>query len=229
MPLSRGRWLWISKLKIHWGNLKIFFSKTTGPISTKLDTKHPWVKGTQGFYIKGPFNYQKGDDVFFLSKSTLWYNYCFGQMCLLIWTGFSSERCNPWTCCFHFRQCETLSSWTLQTSDKWQHLLSTFQVSFCLLVCHFKLFETWFYLITQVSYLNQSFYLFKVSRRIHSRYTRNKCYRYNMQEGSPHNFNYISANTVYLTLRLDYQGLPSILMSLDWLGCLNSSCVVNKC
>ena len=154
----------------------------------------------------------------FLSKSTLWYNYCFGQMCLLIWTGFSSERCNPWTCCFHFRQCETLSSWTLQTSDKWQHLLSTFQVSFCLLVCHFKLFETWFYLITQVSYLNQSFYLFKVSRRIHSRYTRNKCYRYNMQEGSPHNFNYISANTVYLTLRLDYQGLPSFLMSLDWLG-----------
>ena len=29
--------------KIHW-ILKIFFSRTTGPISTKLWTMHPWVK-----------------------------------------------------------------------------------------------------------------------------------------------------------------------------------------
>ena len=34
-------------LKIHWRHLKIFFSKTTGPISTKLYTKHPWMKGYQ--------------------------------------------------------------------------------------------------------------------------------------------------------------------------------------
>ena len=33
--------------KIHWRNLKIFFSRTTGSISTKLDTKHPWVKEIQ--------------------------------------------------------------------------------------------------------------------------------------------------------------------------------------
>ena len=32
-------------VKIHWRNLKIFFSRTTGPISTKLGTKHPCVKG----------------------------------------------------------------------------------------------------------------------------------------------------------------------------------------
>ena len=31
-------------VKIHWQNLKMFFSRTTGPISTKLCTKHPWGK-----------------------------------------------------------------------------------------------------------------------------------------------------------------------------------------
>ena len=30
-----------------WGHLKIFFSKTTGPILTRLGTNHPWVKGIQ--------------------------------------------------------------------------------------------------------------------------------------------------------------------------------------
>ena len=34
------------KVKIHLQNLKIF-SRTTGPISTKLGTKHPLVKGIQ--------------------------------------------------------------------------------------------------------------------------------------------------------------------------------------
>ena len=33
--------------KIYWRNLKIFFSRTTGPISTKFGTKHSWVKGIQ--------------------------------------------------------------------------------------------------------------------------------------------------------------------------------------
>ena len=32
------------RVKIYWQNLKIFFSRTTGPISTWLGTKHPWVK-----------------------------------------------------------------------------------------------------------------------------------------------------------------------------------------
>ena len=30
-------------------HILIFFSRTTGPISTKLGTKHPWVKGIQVF------------------------------------------------------------------------------------------------------------------------------------------------------------------------------------
>ena len=34
------------KVKTYWRNLKIFFSRTTGPISTKikLGTEHPWFK-----------------------------------------------------------------------------------------------------------------------------------------------------------------------------------------
>ena len=32
-------------MKIHQRNLKIVFSRTTGPISTKLSSKHHWVKG----------------------------------------------------------------------------------------------------------------------------------------------------------------------------------------
>jgi hypothetical protein len=28
-----------------WGHLKIFFSRTTGPILTRLSTNHPWVRG----------------------------------------------------------------------------------------------------------------------------------------------------------------------------------------
>ena len=41
-------------VKIHWQNLKIFFSRTTEPISNKFGTKHPWVKGIQFFQMKGP-------------------------------------------------------------------------------------------------------------------------------------------------------------------------------
>ena len=33
--------------KIHCRNLKIFFSRTTGPFSTKVTTKHHWMKMIQ--------------------------------------------------------------------------------------------------------------------------------------------------------------------------------------
>ena len=33
--------------RLHWQNKKKFFSRTTGQITTKLGTKHPWVKGIQ--------------------------------------------------------------------------------------------------------------------------------------------------------------------------------------
>jgi hypothetical protein len=34
-------------VKTGWGHLKIFFSRTTGPIFTRLGTDHPYVKGIQ--------------------------------------------------------------------------------------------------------------------------------------------------------------------------------------
>ena len=45
----------ITKLvKIHYRHLKILVSRTTVPISTKLGTKHPWVKGIQVSSNEGP-------------------------------------------------------------------------------------------------------------------------------------------------------------------------------
>ena len=47
--------------KIHWPNFKIFFW-TTGSFSTKLDTKHPWVMGSQFCSNEGLRLFQKGDN-----------------------------------------------------------------------------------------------------------------------------------------------------------------------
>jgi hypothetical protein len=44
-PLQRGDNH--KNVKMGWGHLKIFFSRTTEPILTRLSTKHPWVKGIQ--------------------------------------------------------------------------------------------------------------------------------------------------------------------------------------
>jgi hypothetical protein len=44
-PLQRGDNH--KNVKMGWGHLKIFFSRTTGPILTRLVTNHPWVKGIQ--------------------------------------------------------------------------------------------------------------------------------------------------------------------------------------
>ena len=51
---------------IHWLKLKIF-SRTTWPISTKLGTMHPWVKGIQDCSNKEPLNSHKVDNGFFYS------------------------------------------------------------------------------------------------------------------------------------------------------------------
>ena len=48
-------------VKIHWRNFKIF-SRTTGPISTKLSTKHPWMKGIQVSSNEGHCPFPKGDN-----------------------------------------------------------------------------------------------------------------------------------------------------------------------
>ena len=48
-------------------NFKIFFSRTTGPISTKFGTKHLLVKGIQVCSNEAAFNSQKVDNGVFLS------------------------------------------------------------------------------------------------------------------------------------------------------------------
>ena len=62
--------------------LKIVFSRTIWPISTKLDTKHPWVKETQFFcQIKGHFYSHKEIRIFSLNQCN---GIIIAQMCLLI-------------------------------------------------------------------------------------------------------------------------------------------------
>jgi hypothetical protein len=51
VPLQKGDHH--KNVKMGWGNLKIFFSRTTGPILTRLGTNHPWVKVIQICSKKG--------------------------------------------------------------------------------------------------------------------------------------------------------------------------------
>ena len=44
--------------KIYWRIWKIFFSRTTVPISIKLSTNHPWMKEIQIFEMKNPSFFQ---------------------------------------------------------------------------------------------------------------------------------------------------------------------------
>ena len=61
------------KAKIHWWNLKIFFSRTTGPSSTKHCTKHPLMKETQGFTNKD-HSLIKKEMIFFSSSPSQCYD-----------------------------------------------------------------------------------------------------------------------------------------------------------
>ena len=47
-------------VKLYWKYLKIFFFRTTGPISTKLGTILPSVKGAQIVLMKGPTLFKGG-------------------------------------------------------------------------------------------------------------------------------------------------------------------------
>ena len=55
-PFPRGNNYEI--VKIHWRILKIFFSRYTGSILTKLSRNHPWVKETQVCSKEGPRLFQ---------------------------------------------------------------------------------------------------------------------------------------------------------------------------
>ena len=81
--------------KIHFPSLKIVFWGNIWSIWTKLGTKHPCVKGTQGFSNKD-FPIIKKEMMGFYST-----NQCYDRsIALSIWTGFSGERCGQWACWF---------------------------------------------------------------------------------------------------------------------------------
>ena len=48
--------------KIHWWTFKILFSIITGQISTKLGTKHTWIKGIEDSSNEGPRLFPRGDN-----------------------------------------------------------------------------------------------------------------------------------------------------------------------
>jgi hypothetical protein len=49
-------------VKMGWGHLKIFFSKTIGPILTRLGTNYPWIKGIPICSIEGDSPFPRGDN-----------------------------------------------------------------------------------------------------------------------------------------------------------------------
>jgi hypothetical protein len=49
-------------VKMGWGNLKIFFSKTTEPILTRLGINHPWGEGIQVCLNEGNCQSSRGDN-----------------------------------------------------------------------------------------------------------------------------------------------------------------------
>ena len=77
---SRGCYKEVAK--IHWRNLKNLLP-IYRPISTKLDTKHPWVKGSNVFTIMDHIIFKKEIMVGFLLLNQSWYNHSFAQMCLV--------------------------------------------------------------------------------------------------------------------------------------------------
>jgi hypothetical protein len=60
-PLQRGDNH--KNVKMGWDHLKIFFSRTTGSILTRLGTNHPWVKGIQDCSKEGDSPWVKGIQV----------------------------------------------------------------------------------------------------------------------------------------------------------------------
>ena len=82
-------------VKIHWRNLKIFFSRTTEPISTKLFTKHPWVKGIQVCSNEGPHPFPRGDN-YASSHIPVSVEYKIHTVPFACWLQLKYMRIKPW-------------------------------------------------------------------------------------------------------------------------------------
>jgi hypothetical protein len=48
--------------KMGWGHIKIFFSRTTGPILTRLATNYPWIKEIPIFPMEVDSPFPRGDN-----------------------------------------------------------------------------------------------------------------------------------------------------------------------
>ena len=57
--------------KMHWLKLRILFSRTTGPISTKLCTMPPWVMGIKVYSNEGSHPFPRGYN-YEIAKKKLW-------------------------------------------------------------------------------------------------------------------------------------------------------------
>ena len=77
---------YILVVKMHWQHLKVFFSRTTGPISTKLCTNFPWVREFKFVQIK---------DYLILKKELLIISFSLCESLFIDWNSFSCERCWP--------------------------------------------------------------------------------------------------------------------------------------
>ena len=119
-PLPRGGNYEI--VKIHWKNEKIFFSRSTEPISTKLGTKHYWVKGIQVCSNEGPCLFQRGDN---------------SEIAKIQWRN--------WKKILYFRNTEPILS-KLGTKHPWKFFLSSLNQSYEIII-----FVQWFELFSQVS------------------------------------------------------------------------------
>ena len=73
--------------EIQWRNLKIFFSRTTEPFSTNLDTKYLWVTGIQVCSNEEPLNsFQIDNGFFFLLINVMIESYVFIDLsCFIKW------------------------------------------------------------------------------------------------------------------------------------------------
>ena len=113
---------------MHWQHLKVFFSRTTGPISTNLCTNFPWVREFKFVQIK---------DYSILKKELFIISFSLYESLYIDWDSFSCERCGPlvfrlfsfmgctflhfrvWRCClFVWKEREKIS--VINTIDQYQ-------------------------------------------------------------------------------------------------------------
>ena len=71
-----------------------FFSRTSGPIWTKLGTKHLWVKGIQICSNEGPCPFPRGDNSEIVKLNWKYFKIFFSRITGPIWTKLSTKH--PW-------------------------------------------------------------------------------------------------------------------------------------